>query len=95
MLYIYIYIFNAYSFDLLSSNNFLKWVKFVYEGNMCTWLYIYRWLYVSVLWWCRTQISEEQKILKRYFKSTRITNVNWLFTAVGMHYAHKKWIMKN
>ena len=35
-IYIYIYIFNAYSFDLLSSNNFLKWVKFVYEGNMCT-----------------------------------------------------------
>ena len=45
---------------------------------------------MSVLWWCRTQISGEQKTLKRYCKSTRIMNVNWLFRAVGMHYVQKK-----
>ena len=91
MLYIiYIYIYNDYSFDLLSSNNFSRWIKFTYKGNMCTWLYIYSWLYMSVLWWCRTQISAEQQILKRYCKSTRITKVNWLFIAVGMHNVKKK-----
>ena len=31
-----------------------------------------------------TQISGDQKTIKRYCKSTRIINVNWLF--VGMHY---------
>ena len=35
-IYIYIYIYNAYTFDLLSSNNFSKWIKFEYGGNMCT-----------------------------------------------------------
>ena len=49
-IYIYIYIFiyviicyiyNAYSFDLLSSNNFSKWIKFEYGGNMCTWLHMH------------------------------------------------------
>ena len=89
-IYIYIYMWNAYSFDLLSSNNFSKWIKFIYEGNMCRWLYIYSWLYMSMLWWCRTQISAEQKVLKRYCKSTRITNINWLFIAVGMHYVQKE-----
>ena len=63
---------NAYSFDLLCSNNFSKWIKFGYGGNMCTWLYIHSWLYISVLWWCRTQISGEQKTLKRYCKRTRM-----------------------
>ena len=77
---------NAYSFDLSCSNNFSKWIKFGYEVNMCTWLCIYSWLYMSVLWWCRTQIPAEQKILKRYCQSSRITNVNWLFIAVLMHY---------
>ena len=54
------------------------------------WLYIHSWLYMSLLWWCRTQISGEQKTLKGYCKSTRIMNVNWLFIAVGMHYVEKK-----
>ena len=31
---------NAYSFDLLCSNNFSKWIKFGYEGGMCMSLYI-------------------------------------------------------
>ena len=44
---------------------------------------------MSLLWWCRTQISGEQKTLKRYCQSTRIMNVNWLFMAVGMHYVQK------
>ena len=69
----------TYSFDLLFSNNFSKWIKFGFGGNMYKWLYIHSWLYMSVLWWCRIQISAEQKILKRYCKSTRIMNVNWLF----------------
>ena len=35
------------------------------------------------------QISGEQKTLKKYFKSTRIMNVNWLFIAAGMDYVQK------
>ena len=31
---------NAYSFDLLCSNSFSKWVKFGYGGSMCVTLYI-------------------------------------------------------
>ena len=57
---------------------------------MCTWLYIYSWLCMPVLWWCTTQISGKQKTLKRYCKSTRIMNVNWWFMTVGMHYVKKK-----
>ena len=82
MLYIYIY-------------NFSKWIKFAYGGNMCTWLYIHSWLYMPVLRWCRTQISTEQKTLKRYCNSTRIMNVNWSFIAEGMHYVQKKLIREN
>ena len=36
------------------------------------------------------KFNGEQKTLKRYYKSTRIMNVNWLFIAVGMHYVQKK-----
>ena len=81
---------NAYSFDLLSSNNFSKWIKFEHGGNMCTCLYIYSWLCMSVLWWCRTQISEKEKNIKKYCKSTRIMYVNWLFITIGMPYVKKK-----
>ena len=35
------------------------------------------------------------KNLKRYCKSTKIMNVNWLFIAVGMHYVQKKLIREN
>ena len=31
---------NAYSFDLLCSNDLSKWIKFGYWGNMCMSLYI-------------------------------------------------------
>ena len=79
MLCIYIYTFS-------------KWIKFAYGGNMCTLLYIHSWLYIPVLRWCRTQISTEQKTLKRYCNSTRIMNVNWSFIAEGMLYVKKKKI---
>ena len=55
MIYIYIYIitYNAYSFDLLSSNNISKAIKFGY-GRTCVHNYtciavLYYTLYMSVL----------------------------------------------
>ena len=38
---------NPYSFNVLFSNNFLKWVNFGYGGNMCTWLYMI--IYISYI----------------------------------------------
>ena len=65
-------------------------------GETCVHDYTYIADYtLSVLWWCRIQISAKQKTLKRYYKSSKIMNVNWLFIAVGMHYVQKKNIREN